>query len=108
MELIYIFLSAIAILLIVNIYFTFKAGKKEYSTELNEIKFSTGMLIQNLKDTEAGLKNEFTANRLEATQTASNLRTEIIQQVTVFGKIISDNIHIVSELQNNQFTAFSD
>ena len=108
MELIYIFLSVIAILLIVNIILTFKAGKKEYSTELNEIKFSTGILTQNLKDTEVSLKNEFSANRLEATQTASNLRTEITQQVTVFGKTISDNIHTVSELQSSQFATFSE
>lgn len=38
MELTYIFLSALAILLIVNIILTFKAGKKESGKELTEIK----------------------------------------------------------------------
>ena len=38
MELIYIFLTALAILIAVNIFFTFKAGKKEASNDLIEIK----------------------------------------------------------------------
>lgn len=38
MELTYIFLSALMILLNVNIIFTFKAGKKESNNELTEIK----------------------------------------------------------------------
>ena len=39
MEAIYIFLTALTILLIVNIILTLKAGKKEESNELTEIKF---------------------------------------------------------------------
>lgn len=38
MALIYIFLSALTILLIVNIILTLKAGKKEASNEFTEIK----------------------------------------------------------------------
>lgn len=43
-----ILLSAIAILLIVNVYFTLKAGRKEESNELTEIKNSISSLTQNL------------------------------------------------------------
>jgi hypothetical protein len=35
---IYIFLSALAILLILNIILTLKAGKKEASSEINKLK----------------------------------------------------------------------
>lgn len=64
MELVYIFLSAIAILLIVNIILTLKAGKKKESTELTEIKYSIGTLTSNLKDIE-NLKYEFVIKRKE-------------------------------------------
>lgn len=57
MTIIYIFLSAIAILLIVNIFLTLKAGKKEAVNELTEIKSSIGTLTSNLKDTEKNLKD---------------------------------------------------
>jgi hypothetical protein len=59
MTIIYIFLTTIAILLIVNIILTLKAGKKEESNELNEIKSAIETLIFNLKDIEKNLKNEF-------------------------------------------------
>ena len=52
MTIIYIFLSLLAILLIVNIILTLKAGKKEAGNELTEIKSSIGTLTSNLKDTE--------------------------------------------------------
>ena len=68
MTLIYIFFSALAILLIVNIILTLKAGKKETSNELTEIKSSIGTLNSNLKDTEKNLKDEFVTNRKESSE----------------------------------------
>lgn len=59
MTIIYIFLSALTILLIVNIILTLKAGKKNIGNELTEIKSSIGTLTSNLKDTEKNLKDEF-------------------------------------------------
>jgi len=48
MTLIYIFLSALAILLIVNILLTLKAGKKDSGNELIEIKSLTGVFTSTL------------------------------------------------------------
>ena len=59
MTLIYIFLSALAIILIVSIIFTLTAGKKETGNELTEIKSSIGTLGSNLKDTDKNLKDKF-------------------------------------------------
>ena len=77
MDLIYIFLTALAILLIVNIILTLKAGKKEGSNEVTEIIpkiFGTVQtVIQNLKDTEINLKNEFVTNRKESAESAAGL-----------------------------------
>ena len=92
MELIYIFLSALAILLIVNIILTLKAGKKEASNEITEIKSSIGTLTSNLKDTEKNLKDEFITNRKESAETATGLRTEIGNQLNKFTQTFSDQL----------------
>lgn len=44
MTIVYIFLSTLAIFLIVNIILTLKAGKKKSGNELTEIKSSIGTL----------------------------------------------------------------
>ena len=92
MTLIYIFLSALAILLIVNIILTLKAGKKEASNELTEIKNSVSTVIQNLKDTERTLKDEFTTNRKESGETATGLRGELVNQLSIFTKTFGDQL----------------
>jgi DNA recombination protein RmuC len=92
METIYIFLSIIAILLIINIILSLKTNKKEAGNELNEIKFSIGTLIQNLKDTEGNLKNEFATNRKESADIATGLRTEIGNQLNVFTQTFSEQL----------------
>ncbi|MBC7688740.1 MAG: DNA recombination protein RmuC [Aquabacterium sp.] len=106
--LLYIILTIITLLLILNILLTTKAGKKDTGNELAEIKFSITATNQNLKDAEAGLKIEFTTNRFEAAQTARDLRTEVTSLVTAFGKTIADNISNTSEMQSIQLSAFAD
>jgi DNA recombination protein RmuC len=92
MEIIYIFLSVLAILLIVNVILTLKAGKNESSNELNEIRSSIGTLTFNLKDTEKNLKDEFVTNRKESSETATGLRTEIGVQLNTFTQTFSDQL----------------
>lgn len=92
MEPIYIFVSSIAILIIVNIILTLKAGKKESGNEIIEIKTSIGTLTSNLKDTEKNLKDEFVTNRKESSETASGLRTEIGNQLNKFTQTFSEHL----------------
>lgn len=92
MTIVYIFLSFLAILLIVNIILTLKAGKKESGNEIIEIKTSIGTLTSNLKDTEKNLKDEFVTNRKESAETAIGLRTEIGSQLNKFTQTFSDQL----------------
>jgi DNA recombination protein RmuC len=92
MTLIYIFLSALAILLIVNVILTLKAGKKDSGNELTEIKSSIGTLSTNLKDSEKNLKDEFVTNRKESADTATGLRTEIGNQLNKFTQTFSEQL----------------
>lgn len=92
MTFIYIFLSILSILLIVNIILTLQAGKKKASNELTEIKSSIGTLVSNLKDTEKNLKDEFVTNRKESAETATGLRTEIGNQLNKFTQTFSEQL----------------
>lgn len=96
----------IAILLIVNIFLTLKAGKKEASTDLTEIKNSVTTLIQNLKDTEANLKTEFATNRKESSEAAIGLRTEVGNQLNKFTQTFSEQLTALTNSVAEKFTAF--
>lgn len=92
MALVYIFLTLLSVLLIVNIILTLKAGKNDSGNELNEIKSSIGTLTSNLKDTEKNLKDEFVTNRKESADTATGLRTEIGNQLNKFTQTFSEQL----------------
>lgn len=106
MTLIYIFLSVLTILLIVNIILTLKTGKKEASNELTEIKSSIGTLTANLKDTEKTLKDEFVINRKETGQSAKELREEVSSRIDSFVKIFSEQLTALIKSQEEKFTLF--
>jgi DNA recombination protein RmuC len=106
MIIIQILLVVLAILLIVNIFLTLKALKKEENNELTEIKNSVSSLIQNLKDTERNLKEEFVINRKESAETAIGLRTEIGNQLNKFTQTFSDQLTALTNSVANRFTAF--
>ena len=106
MELIYISLSVIAILLIVNIILTFKAGKKDTTNELSEIKNSIASFTSNLKDTERNLKDEFATNRKEASQVSKDLREEVSNQLNAFTKTFSDQLTALTKIIEDKFTSF--
>jgi DNA recombination protein RmuC len=99
-------LIVIAVLLLLNIYLTSKAGKKEKSNDLTEIKNSVATLIQNLKDTEANLKSEFAANRKESSDSATGLRTEVVNQLNKFTQTFSEQFTALTTSVGEKFTAF--
>ncbi len=105
MTLTYIFLLFITILLIVNIILTLKAGKKDESSELTEIKNSVTIVIQNLKDTEGNLKNEFVINRKESAESALGLRTEIGNQLNKFTQTFSEQLGNLTKSNEDKLEA---
>lgn len=105
MTLIYIFLSALAILLIVNIMLTLKAGKKESGNELTEIKSSIGTLTSNLKDIEKNLKNEFVTSRKENSVTETGLRNKIGNQLNKFIQTFSEHLGSLTKSNEDKLEA---
>lgn len=106
MILTYIFLLALAILLIVNIILTIKVSKKEASNDLTEIKSSIGTLVSNLKDTEKNLKDEFVTNRKESSETAAGLRIEIGNQLNKFTQTVSDQLANLTKSNEEKLVDF--
>ena len=100
-----IFLILVILLLIANIILTLRAGRKEKGSELNEIKFSIGSLTQNLKDVENNLKTEFATNRKESADTASVLRTEIVNQLNTFTQTFSEQLGILTRSNEEKLEA---
>lgn len=92
MNLVPILLAILGILLLLNIFLTLKAGKKESSGELSEIKSWFEQLTANLKETEKSLKDEFVINRRESGDTSRDLRTELGNQLYAFSKTSSDQM----------------
>lgn len=105
MTIIYILLSALTILLIVNIILTINTVKKKSGNELAEIKSSIGMLTSNLKDTEKNLKDEFVINRKETAETATSLRTEIGGQLNKFTQTFSEQLGNLTKSNEDKLEA---
>lgn len=101
-----IILGLITILLIVNIILTIKGRKKEEVSELNEIKNSITSLVQDLKDTEKNLKDEFTTNRKETAENSKSLREEISNQLSEFIKTFSSQLTSLTRSIEEKFTSF--
>jgi len=100
-----IFLILVIILLIANIILTVRADRKKPGSELNEIKFSIGTLSRDLQNTENNLKNEFTTNRKESSETASVLRTEIVNQLNTFTQTFSEQLGILTRSNEEKLEA---
>jgi DNA recombination protein RmuC len=106
MTLIYIFLSSLTILLIVNIVLTYITRKKEVGSEIAEIRTSISLLISNLKAAESNLKGEFVTNRSESTSTAKDLREEVYNQLNKFTQTFSEQLSAFTSSSAEKFTSF--
>lgn len=105
MPFIHILLLAITILLTINIFLTLKAGKKEESIELSEIKSSIGTLTQNLQNTERNLKDEFATNRKENADSLKGVREEVGSHLNTFTKTFSDNLSALTRSNEDKLEA---
>jgi DNA recombination protein RmuC len=105
MTLIFIGLLAVAILLIANIFLTFKTRKNENNSELSDIKSSIGILSQNLQYTEKNLKDEFVINRKENADSLKGVREEVGNQLNTFTKTFSDNLSALIKSNEDKLEA---
>ncbi len=103
MELILIII--IVILLVVNIFLTFKTGKKDQGDELKEIKYSLGTISQNIKDNSGEIKNEFSANRKEQSDSARDLREETGKQLNAFTQTFSGQLGTLTKSNDEKLEA---
>lgn len=106
MLIIYLLLTLVVVLLIVNTILTFKASKKEVTTEFTELKNSIVILTSNLQNTERNLKEEFAINRKENSESATALRTEVNNRLDSFTKTFSEQLTAFTKSVEEKFAAF--
>jgi len=106
MFLIQITVVLISVLLIVNIFLTLRAGKREVSNEQIEIKNSISSLTQNLKDTEINLKSEFATNRKENSDNSKGLREEVNNRLNSFTQTFSEQLTALTKSVDDKFILF--
>lgn len=105
MTIIYILLFSLIVLLVTNLYFTFKAAEKESGNELLEMKTLIETLALSLKNTEKNLKDEFVINRKESAETASSLRIEIGNQLNKFTQTFSEQLSNLTKTNEEKLEA---
>lgn len=105
MTILYIILSLVIILLVLNIFLTLRAGNKETGNKLSEIKTSIGTFTSHLKDTEKTLKDEFVINRKESAESAVGLRTEIGNQLNSFIQTFSEQLGNLTKSNDEKLEA---
>ena len=98
MEIIYIFLTVIVILLIINIFLALKAGKKEVSNDLTEIKNSVGEKFTAFQ-TAIDINNK--DSRKELKENLEAFKTDLNNGLKTFNEKLRENF---SDFVNNQRT----
>jgi DNA recombination protein RmuC len=92
-----VFALIIIILLIVNIILSVRGRNGKW----NEIKLQ-------LEHTEQKLRGEYAFGRTDAAQSAKDLRMEVMQQVTVLSKTLSESVNSAADMQYKQLHQFSE
>lgn len=105
MTLLYLSLLAIAILLIVNIFFTIKKEKKVNSSEFSEITSKIEAIALNIQTTERNLKDEFVTNRKENADSFKGVREEVGNHLNTFTKTFSDNLTTLTRSNEERLEA---
>ncbi|MEP6616260.1 MAG: DNA recombination protein RmuC [Ginsengibacter sp.] len=100
---IYLFLSLLALLLILNIFLTLRSK----STNEADLTLPLQNLDKNLERIGNSIQTEFSTSRSEASQNNKNLREETINQLRNFGHTMGQSIDSISKLQSHQLEIFS-
>ena len=106
MDILYIFLSLIALFLLINIVLTYKTLVKDSQQDASELTNALNQLTSNLKNTEANLKNEFVVNRQEHAQAAKDLREEVGNRLLGFTSTFSDQLNALIKSLEEKFSSF--
>ena len=106
MALIYILLSVLVLLLLINIILTLRFDKAGNGNLSVALKNETAYLRQTLKEAEANLKGEFVSNRQENSGNAKGLREEVSHQLNVFTKTFSDQLSALTAALTEKFAGF--
>ncbi len=84
--------SGVVIILLMIAFLIYKLIRNQSGNQLHEVQASLSSLQSIIKEMERNLKGEFVTNRKESSETASALRSEILNQQSNFSLTFSDQL----------------
>lgn len=107
MTIIYILLSVLILLVIINLVLLLRAKTSNDSSQLEAMKFRLDTLQQELIRVETSVKNEIASNRKETSENSRAAREELGSSLKSFGELINNSMSTGSNLQKEQLESFS-
>jgi len=98
-----IIIIIVAVLLLVNIFFTLWSGKGQYSRSNQDLQKSMALLDSNLNKIEKSLREDFQRNREEANKIAKENRDELTKALKSFSEIFTENVKEFNQIQKDKF-----
>jgi DNA recombination protein RmuC len=102
-----ILLGVIALLLIVNIWFSFRNSRKNGLKSLQDIKNAIGIFDNSLTRVDKSIKDDFQRNREESNKIAKENRGELTNSLKLFSDTFSSNVKEFNTLQKQKFDDLS-
>lgn len=87
-----ILLAVTIVLLLICLFFAYKAAFKQPDNSLVEITFKIQQIVAEVQRIEASVKNEITTNRAEASEGSKSARTELSNSLKLFGDQLSNSM----------------
>jgi DNA recombination protein RmuC len=100
----YISLSIVSLLVLINIWLT---AKKTQNPSDSEIKNKLDSLEKDISRIEASIREEFSRNREETQKSFKENRSELSQSLATFSELLTNTVKGLSTNQKEQFDVFS-
>lgn len=102
-----VLLIAIVFLLLVAIFFAYKASQPKEDVRLNELRFNLEAIRTEFPKIGAVVKSEISTNRSESNIAMRSTREELANALGSFSDVVTKSIGATSEAQKNQLESFS-
>lgn len=98
----------IVALLLIILYYSYKAAAGKRTSELADLRFKVEQLAKAIERVEGSVKNEIATNRGESGKIAKDGRDEMMLSLKSFGELISRSMNNAADLQKQQLETFSE
>ena len=102
----YILVALVACVLLICVWILSKLFKQGGTGEAAELRYALESYKGEFLRLDTNIKNEFSNNRSESSQSLKGLREEMTTSLKSFGNVISDSLKNINDVQQNQLASF--